>query len=57
MALDLIPGAQGAAEYLGISRNQVYHLVNKGHLPVIKKGRSLYFRKSALEAAFDAEAQ
>lgn len=57
VSLDLIPGAQGAAEYLGISRNAVYHLVNKGHLPVIRKGRSLYFRKSALEAAFDAEAQ
>lgn len=55
MSLDLIPGAQGAAEYLGISRNQVYHLVNKGYLPAIKKGRSLYFRKSALEAAFSVE--
>lgn len=56
MSLDLIPGALGAAEYLGISRSQVYHLVNQGHLPAIKKGRSLYFRKSELEAAFQSDA-
>lgn len=56
MTLDLIPGAQGAAEYLGISRSQVYHLVNQGHLPAIRKGRSLYFRKSELEAAFQSDA-
>ena len=55
MSLDLLPGAKKAAEYLNVTPNQIYHLVAKGHLPVIRKGRSLYFRKSALDAAFSAE--
>jgi len=52
---DLLPGATAAAAYLGLSRRAVYHMVEAGHLPVVKKGRKLYFLKSSLEAAFRSE--
>lgn len=53
---DLISGAADAAAYCGISRRTVYNLVENGRLPVIRKGRKLFFRKSELEAAFRSEA-
>jgi excisionase family DNA binding protein len=34
----------------------VYHLVEAGHLPAIRKGRKLYFRKTELDRAFSADA-
>lgn len=49
---DLITGAKDAAEYLGRTRSAIYHMVENGDLPVIRKGNRLYFRKSELEAAF-----
>jgi len=53
---DLLPGAIAAAAYIGVTPRAVYHLVEAGHLPAIKKGRKLYFRKSELESAFRAAA-
>jgi Helix-turn-helix domain len=54
---DLIKGAKGVeADTNGIiTARQVYHLVERGLIPVIRKGRSMYFRRSELEAAFRAE--
>ena len=52
---DLLSGASAAAAYLGESDRAVYHMVDKGLLPCIRKGRKLYFRKSELEAAFRSE--
>lgn len=49
---DLIKGAKGAAEFLGVSRPVVYHMVEEGNLPVIRKGARLFFLKSELKAAF-----
>lgn len=49
---DLIDGAANAATYTGLTRRAIYHLVEAGELPVIRKGRKLFFRKSELEAAF-----
>lgn len=51
---DLIKGAKGVeTESDGrIKARQVYHMVENGQLPVIRKGRSMYFRRSELEAAF-----
>ncbi len=43
---DLVSGAKGAAEYIGLSERQIYHMTEQGHLPVI--------RKSELEAAFQS---
>lgn len=58
LGTDLIKGAKGVeADTNGvITARQVYHLVQNGHLPVIRKGRIMYFRRSELEAAFRAEA-
>jgi excisionase family DNA binding protein len=53
---DLLPGAIAAAHFIGVSPRAVYHLVEAGHLPAIKKGRKLYFRKSELEKAFSSQA-
>jgi len=57
LANDLLKGAKAVADETGgtISQRQVYHLVERGMLPVIRKGRSMYFRRSELEAAFRAE--
>lgn len=53
---DLVAGARGAAAYIGLTERQIYHMAEQGHLPVIRKGRKLYFRTSELEAAFRSEA-
>lgn len=52
MNSDLIVGADGAALYTGLSRRTVYRLVEEGHIPAVRKGRRLYFRKSELDRAF-----
>ena len=51
---DLLAGASAAAKHTGLSERAIYHLVYGGELPVTRKGRRLYFRKSELEAAFSA---
>jgi len=56
LANDLLSGAKAAADYMGVNARVVYHLVETGNLPVIKKGGKLYFRKSELERAFSSEA-
>lgn len=52
---DLITGARDAAAYIGLSPKAVYHMVENGNLPVIRKGRRLFFRKSELDKAFSSE--
>ena len=51
---DLIKGAKAVErETEGrINARQVYHMVENGQLPVIRKGRAMYFRRSELEEAF-----
>lgn len=56
LANDLLAGAKAAADYIGDTPRAIYHMAEKGQLPVIRKGRKLYFRKSELEAAFRSEA-
>ena len=53
---DLLSGGKAAAAYIGETTRAVYHMVEQGRIPVIRKGRRLYFRKSELEAAFRSEA-
>jgi excisionase family DNA binding protein len=55
LAQDLLPGADAAAEFIGVTRRAVYHLVEAGHLPAVRKGRRLYFRRSELERAFSSD--
>lgn len=52
---DLICGATAAARYTGLTARQIYHMVECGNLPAVRKGRLLFFRKSELEAAFRSE--
>lgn len=52
MRHDLITGAAGAAAYTGLPRRKIYRLVDDGHLPCVRKGRRLFFRKSELDGAF-----
>jgi len=54
LASDLLQGASAAAAFIGVTPRSVYHLVESGHLPVIRKGKRLYFRKSELEVAFSS---
>ncbi|TPG13184.1 helix-turn-helix domain-containing protein [Sphingomonas oligophenolica] len=49
---DMLKGAEAAANYAGLTTRAIYHLAETGELPVIRKGRTLYFRKSEIEAAF-----
>ncbi|WP_066807170.1 helix-turn-helix domain-containing protein [Sphingomonas asaccharolytica] len=55
---DLLEGAQGAAAFLKLrgGPRAVYRMTEAGHLPVIRKGRRLFYRKSDLTKAFSAEA-
>jgi len=53
---DLIRGAREAARFTGLSERAIYHLTEKGHLPVIRKGRCLFFRKTDLVRSFTIEA-
>lgn len=52
---DLLSGAKAAAHYIGLSQRAVYHMTEQGLLPVIRKGRRLYYRKSDLEKAFQSD--
>jgi excisionase family DNA binding protein len=54
---DLLAGANAAALFAGLTPRAVYHMVESGHLPAIRKGKRLYFRKSELEAAFRSNAK
>lgn len=54
MNTDLIEGATNAAAFTGLSRRKIYRLVEQGHVPTVRKGRRLYFRKSELDRAFRA---
>lgn len=56
LSSELLTGAKAAAAYIGVTPRSVYHLTAAGQLPVIRKGRRMYFRKSELEAAFRSEA-
>jgi excisionase family DNA binding protein len=49
---DLLEGAAAAAAFIGLKRRTVYRLTENGDLPVIRKGKKLFYRKSDLERAF-----
>lgn len=53
---DLIAGATAAAAYCGLTPRAIYHLVESGHLPVVRMGKRYYFRRSELDRAFSAAA-
>lgn len=49
---EMIKGARAAGAYCGLNTRTIYHLVEIGELPALKKGKVLFFRKSELERAF-----
>lgn len=49
---DLLEGAAAAATHIGLKPRAVYRMTESGHLPVIRMGRKLFYRKSDLERAF-----
>lgn len=51
---DLLHGAKAAAEYTGLTPRAIYHLVECGEIPHVKKGRTIFFRKSELDKAFSS---
>ena len=55
LADDLLPDAAAAAAFIGVTRRKVYHMVEAGSLPVVRKGSRLYFRRSELERAFSSD--
>lgn len=57
LSADLLCGAEAAANYIGETRRAIYHMADRGLLPVIRKGRKLYFRKSELEASFKSDTE
>lgn len=52
LSSDLLVGAKAAATFTGLTERAIYHLVETERLPVIRKGRSLFFLRSSLERAF-----
>lgn len=57
LSSDLLRGATAAAKYLGFSPRAVYHMTESGQLPVVRKGRTLYYRKSELDRSFAPSGQ
>lgn len=49
----LLYGAQQIADYLGIRRREVYHLMEKGTLPHKKSGRMIIAARAALDNALN----
>jgi hypothetical protein len=56
LAQDLLKGAAAAAKYVGETRGCIYRLTAAEQIPFIRKGKSLYYRKSDLDAAFQSAA-
>ena len=51
---DLIAGGAAIAAFIGQSERATWHLIYQGELPIIRKGRRVFARKSELERAFTA---
>lgn len=53
---DLLNGAAEIGAFIGKSERAIYHLIYGGQIPVFRKGRRIFARKSELEAAFRSDA-
>ena len=53
---DLLSGGAAIAAYIGQSERATWHMIYSGELPIVRKGRKIFARKSELEAAFRADA-
>jgi excisionase family DNA binding protein len=50
---DLLYGAAKIADFLGVKRSVVYHLIETGRLPYFKVGKTVCARRSRLLAAME----
>lgn len=53
---DLLEGAAAIGHYIGKSERATFHLIYQNQIPVIRKGRRIFARKSELERSFSSEA-
>lgn len=53
---DLLTGGAAIAAYLGLSERATWHMIYSGELPIVRKGRKIFARKSELDRAFSAAA-
>lgn len=53
---DLLEGMTAISGYIGKTERAGYHLAAQGQLPVFKKGKKIFARKSELDRAFSAAA-
>ena len=52
-APDLLYGASAIANFLGVKRGVVYHLIETHRLPHFKVGKTVCARRSSVLAAFE----
>ena len=45
---DLLNGARAIAQHTGLTERQVYHMADRKTLPIIRKGRRIFARRSEL---------
>jgi excisionase family DNA binding protein len=50
---DLLYGANAIADFLGVKRSVVYHLIETRRLPSFKVGKVVCARRSTVTAAFE----
>jgi excisionase family DNA binding protein len=50
---DLLYGANAIADFLGVKRSIVYHLIETKRLPSFKVGKVVCARRSTVTAAFE----
>jgi excisionase family DNA binding protein len=55
LADDLLEGADAAAEWTGLKRRSIYHMVRNKRIPHARNGTKLLFRKSELNRHFSSE--
>ena len=53
---DLLEGAAQIGRYIGKTERATFHLIYNQQIPVIRKGRRIFARKSELERAFSTDA-
>lgn len=54
MDIDVLKGAKAAGAATGLSAREIFYLVECGHIPARRVGRSLFFSRRALLAALGA---
>lgn len=54
---DILDGAKAIGGFIGLTDRQVFHAVERGHLPVVRLGTKIMARRSTLLKWFEAQEQ